>query len=306
MRGVFVTQLWIYSKWKPLKKFNQKKAKRLFSFGGRLMLSGVIHTITDNLYQITIGRFFPVQTLGYYENADKLTKTPTNTISDVLNSVTFPAFSAVQNNDEKLKRGYKKVMQQVLFWLTPILIIAAVLAKPFFLIVFGQKWLPAVPFFQILCIARIFSPLTKYNLNIVSVKGRSDIYLKLEIIRKLLLIVGVFAMLPIGIIALVYFKLIYSIIAYFINSYYSGKFIGYSTWAQLKDILPIFALGVITGILVYGLDYVLQNESNFIRLSIGGVVGITCYGFASYLTKLEPLFDFKEIAFSKATKFFRK
>lgn len=306
MRGAFGIQIWFYSKWKPLWVFNLEKAKGLFSFGSRLMFSGIIHTISDNLYQITIGKFFPVQMLGYYENADKMTKVPTNTISSVLNTVAFPVFSQIQDDNKKLREGYKKIMQQVLFWLTPILIIAAIIAEPLFNIVFGEKWLPAVPFFQIFCFSSIFTPLSSYNLNIVNIKGRSDIFLKLEIIKKTFLIVGVAVAISYGIYALVYFRLIYGILVYFLNSAYAGKFIGYSTFAQIKDILPIFVLTGIMGVSVYILKFYLVNNSDILQIVFSSIVGIILYWGLAYFTRVEAYFDFKNLFNKELKKRFKK
>src|SRR5690625_885345 len=306
MQVVFVVQLWIYSKWVPMWTFNRAKAGRLFSFGSKLMISGVVHTIADNLYQITIGKFFPVQMLGYYENADKLTKTPTGTISSVLNSVAFPAFSQIQDNNEKLREGYKKIMQQVLFWLTPILIMGAILAEPLFHFLFGEKWLPAVPFFQILCVTRVFSPLSSYNLNLINVKGRSDIYLKLEIIKKTFLAIGVAIAIPLGIFALVYFKLIYGIVVYFVNSYYSGKFIGYPTKAQIKDILPIFALTAVMGVVVFGLNLFAHGLSGPVRVVLGSAAGISIFWILSHITQLGPYIEFRAVMAEKFLKKIKK
>lgn len=266
MRFAFAIQLWIYSKWTPLWSFNKEKARDLFSFGSKLMISGIINTTFSNIYQIVIGRFFPPRMLGYFENADKLTKTPTDTISSVLNSVAFPAFSSIQDDDQKLRKGYKKIMQQVLFWLCPILAIAAVLGEPLFRFIFTEKWLPAVPYFQLLCIGRMFSPLTTYNLNLVNVKGRSDIYLKLEIIKKTILAVGVFVAIPYGLYVLVIFKAFYSVLAYIMNSHYAGKFIGYTTLKQLRDVLPVFTLTLIMSIIIYIVNITTSELTDIIRI----------------------------------------
>jgi len=285
-QSLFAVQLWVRTKWKPLFIFNIEKSKELFSFGSRLMLSGVIHTITDSLYQISIGKYYNAQMLGYYENANKLTQTATNTISSVLNSVAFPAFATIQDDNERLRIGYKKVMQQVLFWLAPVLVLAAVVAEPLFLMVFGEKWLMAVPYFQVLCIAQVFSPLTSYNLNIITIKGRSDLYLKIEIIKKSFLIVGVLVCIPFGIMALVIFRLIYSITVFFINSSYSGKFIGYSTFNQIKDILPIIILSALMGGVVFMSKTLLLNLSDFYFLLISAVIGFVTFYVISIIIKM--------------------
>lgn len=296
---LFNTQLWFYSKWKPLLSFNKQKAKGLFDFGSKLMISNVIHTITDNLYQMSIGKFYNAQLLGYYENSNRLTSSVTFTISSVLNSVAFPAFASIQDENERLRIGYKKVMQQVLFWLTPMLVIAAVLAEPLFQVLFGEKWIPAVPYFQILCLASIFTPLTEYNLNILAVKGRSDIHLRLEIIKKTFLVIGVVICIPLGVMALVVFRLIYSIVVYFLNSSYSGRFIGYSTMSQLKDITPILLLSFITAIVIHIFNLWLIEYTYITRLITGALTGMMFFYGVSALLKIDPYLDFKGIVIEK-------
>lgn len=296
---LFNTQLWFYSKWKPLLSFNKQKAKGLFDFGSKLMISSVIHTITDNLYQMSIGKFYNAQLLGYYENANKLTATATDTISSVLNNVAFPAFASIQDENERLRIGYKKIMQQVLFWLSPALVMFAVLGEPLFQVLFGEKWLPAVPYFQILSIASIFTPLTAYNLNILAVKGRSDIHLRLEIIKKTFLVIGVAICIPLGVMWLVVFKLIYGIVVYFLNSSYSGRFIGYSTFSQLRDIAPILVLSSITGIFVYVVRIPFLEYAYITQLVIGGLAGVVFFYGIAILIKMESYIDFKEIVLSR-------
>lgn len=182
-----------------------------------------------------------------------------------------------------------------MFWLCPAFVLAGVLAEPLFRFVFGEKWLPAVPYFQLLCVVGIMLPLHLYNLNIVNVKGRSDLFLKLEIIKKIVVVVGILVTLPIGIIALLIFQAFSAVLMYFVNSYFSGKFINYPVWEQLKDILPIVSLSIIVGLAILFLDKWFSGFSDIIRLLLGFGLGAGLYWMLSVLLKIEPLKDFKHI-----------
>ncbi len=288
MRLVYTVQLWFYSKWQPLPSFNKTKAKKLFSFGGNLMVAGMIQAVFGNIYPTLIGKLFPMGTLGLYNYAKKLVDLPTQTLSSVVSGVTFPAFSAIQDDNKKLKGGYRMVIQQILFWLCPLLILGGVLAEPLFSFVLTDKWLPAVPFFRLLCVVGIFMPLNAYNINILNVKGRSDLVLKLQIIKKVFLIIGIVISIPLGVYAMITFLAINSVVAYFINSYYSGKFINYPVKEQLKDIFPILILSSVVGGIVWFTDFWLQSLADWSRIFIGVVLGVGLYWLYAWLTKFAP------------------
>lgn len=292
---VYSVQIWIYARWKPLWAFNKAKAKGLFSFGGSLMFSAILDTVFQNIYIVAIAKYFPLSAAGYYQNAKKLVNTPSITFSNALNKVAFPAFSSIQDDDQRLKQGFKKVIQQVLFWLCPLFILAGVMATPLFGFVLGKQWLPAVPYFQWLCVVGIFLPLNLYNLNIVNVKGRSDIILKLEVVKKIIVVIGVIIAVPIGVYALLIFQAGFSVFAYFLNGHFSGKFINYPLKEQVKDIIPIFLLGISTGIIVWLLNRQMIHFPELLRLIIGFVVGGGCYWLLAQIFKLAPLFEFKQI-----------
>lgn len=302
-RIAYAIQIWIHSKWQPLLSFNRVKAKKLFSFGSKLMLSGMLDSVFQNIYLILIGRFFPVAQVGYYQNSNNIVKQPSQVFSSSLSSVTFSAFSVVQDDNKKLKQGYKKVVQQVLFWLTPLFCIAGVLATPLFRFVFSEKWLPAVPYFQILCVVGIVFPLNFFNLNVISVKGRSDLFLKLEIIKKIIVIVGITCTLPFGLTSVVIFQAGNSVFTYALNCYFSGRFINYGIWEQLKDVLPIFILSMLIAAGILALDQTIFNNYNdWIRLSAGFLLGGLSYVVLSFLIKLDAYLDLKHIFHSKFKK----
>ncbi|TFV97193.1 lipopolysaccharide biosynthesis protein [Algoriphagus kandeliae] len=294
-------QFWVYSNWRPSWVIDWERFKYHFGYGAKLTLAGVINSVFSNIYHLVIGKFFPVTQLGYYTKADSLKQIPVKNISNTLSKVTFPMFSEIQDDDEKLKVAYKRIMQQVLFWLTPVMALSAVLAEPLFRIVLTEKWIPAVPYFQILCFIGLMFPIHSYNLNILKVKGRSDLFLKLEIIKKSLTVVGIIIALPYGIFALLWTQVILNLVAFGINSFYSGRFIGYNVWSQLRDILPIFLIG---GVAAIGGWFVKGSIGNFpavdwIQLIGGGLIGIMIYFLISWGAKSEPFVDFRKIILKK-------
>lgn len=289
--------MWIRSDWIPVMSFNFEKFKFHFNYGYKLTLSGVLDTLFNNAYIIIIGKCFAPAQVGFYNRADTLKQFPVTNISTVLNKVTFPLFAEVQDDDVRLKEIYKKIMQMVLYIITPTLLIMAALGEPLFRFIFTDKWLPAVPYFQILCWAGILYPIHAYNLNILKVKGRSDLFLKLEIIKKLMLILVIGTSISYGIYGLLYSGIIASVLAFFINTYYSGKFINYTSWHQIKDIFPTIFLSTLVGTTVYFVDkHLIQFELiDIIRLILGTALGVTLFLLLSIVFKLNSLFEIIKI-----------
>ena len=285
--------LWIKSKWHPLWVFHPDKFKKHFHFGYKLSLSGLLDTIYNNAYNIVIGKFFLPAQVGYYQRAQTLTMYPVGTISAIMGKVTYPLFSKIQDDNIRLKSIYKKILQLNIFVLAPVLITAGILAKPLFRFLFTNKWLPAVPYFQILLITGLLYPVHAFNLNILNVKGRSDLFLKLEIIKKILITIAIIVALNFGIYGLLWSSVFVSILAFFINTHYSGKFINYTAWEQVKDIVPTLGIAITTGVSVYLTDQVIKNftNSDFLRLLMGSFFSLMLYLCFSYILKLDSLLE---------------
>jgi len=297
---ISTVQLWIYSGWAPGFNFNFQKFKNHLNYGYKLTLSELLDRIFNNIFLIVIGKYFSAAQVGFYTRAQTMNQLPVTNISNALNRVTFPLFVSIQNDDVRLRRVYKQLMQMVVFVITPILIFLAVLAEPTFRFLFTEKWLPAVPYFQILCITGILFPIHSYNLNILNVKGRSDLFLKLEVFKKIIIVITLLITIPFGIIALLYGQVFISIVAFFINSHYTGKFINYTALQQLKDVLPIILLAVFAGGIVFLLDYFgLKLNMDIIRILIGGVVGSSVYLFTAFLFKFGSFFELSKLIFKK-------
>lgn len=299
---LFTAQHWIFSGWRPSLIFDLEKFKYHFFFGYKLTLSSLLNTVYQNLYNLIIGKYFSASQLGFYNRADTLRMFPVNSISNALNKVTYPMFSSIQNDNKRLKMAYKKLMQQVLFWLAPLLVFSAVLGEPLIRFVLTDKWLPAVPYFQLLCFGGILYPLHSYNLNILKVKGRSDLFLKLEVIKKAFITVGIIISVQYGIYGLLYFQMISSLLSFYVNTFYSGKLLNYSMKEQLLDIMPILLISFVLGFLmIYFNDFITKRifSSDFMILAVSGLVYFSTYFIVSFLLKISAVFDFKQLVLKR-------
>lgn len=293
-------QLWIFSSWTPIYSFKKEKFKEHFSYGYKLTLSELLNTIFSNLYLIVIGKYFSASQLGFYTRAQTMKQLPVTNISNALNKVTFPLFAKIQDDDVRLKRVYKQLMLMVLFIIAPVLTFLGVIAEPTFVFLFTEKWLPAVPYFQILCVTGILYPIHAYNLNILKVKGRSDLFLKLEVIKKITVVIAILIAIRYGIIALLWAQVVNSIVTFFINTYYTGKFINYTAWHQTRDILPILCIAAIAGAAIYFVDdYLLADQMNIIRILSGGILGAGIYLLLAYFFQQEVIINFKNLVLKK-------
>ncbi|WP_432714743.1 lipopolysaccharide biosynthesis protein [Pedobacter sp.] len=293
---------WIYSGWRPTLVFDKASFKRHFQFGYKMTLTSLLEILYKNIHILIIGKFYSAMQLGFYSRAESVSQLPVSNISSAINKVTYPMFASIVDDDLKLKRIYKTLMQQVLFWNAPILIFLSIIGEPLFLFLFTDKWIQAVPYFQILCLSGIMYPLNSYNLNIMKVKGRSDLILKLESIKKAICVIGVLAVIPFGIYGLLYFQLIFSFLSYYINSIYSGNLIDYSFSEQMIDIMPTILTSLLIGMICYLFDHLFfktLSMLNITRIIVNGLMFFLLYIGSSSLFRLAPILDFKQLILKK-------
>ena len=249
--------LWILNKWRPLLVFSTRSFKELFGFGSKLLLSGLIDTVYRNVYYLIIGKFFSAKELGYYTKADEFKKLPSQSLNGIISRVKYPVLSSLQNDTFRLKNSYQKLIRSVMFITFVLMLGMAAVAEPMIHTLIGPKWVPSIIYLQMLCFVGMMYPLQALNLNMLQVQGRSDLFLKLEIIKKIIaiptIIIGIFF----GIKMMIVGMMINNIIAYYLNSYWSGVKIGYSFKEQVLDILPSFLLALTMGIAVYLLGTIL-------------------------------------------------
>ena len=294
-------QIFFYSKWLPNFYFKKGKLKQHVGFGLNMTLTSIINVSFKNIYTIFIGRLYSPMLLGFYSRADLLKQLPASNIIFALNKVTFPIFVSIQDDEEKLRLAYKKVMQMVTFLMAPTMIFMIVLAEPIFRFLFTSKWLPAVPYFQILALISIFQPIQSYNLNILLVKGKSKIYLYLEILKKSIILLTILVTFKFGIIALLYGQVGLEVLFYILNSYFAGKYINYKTFSQFSDIFLILLFSVSCGLIVYMADsFVFKMFLNdFLRIFVGLFLGYGLFILFSFLTKSVILYEFKQFLIKK-------
>ncbi|MCK5218628.1 lipopolysaccharide biosynthesis protein [bacterium] len=253
--------LWVWNEWKPALLFSKAALSTMFHFGSKLLVSGLIDTTYKSFYYLIIGKFYSASQLGYYTRADNFQMFASSNLTNVVQRVSYPALSAIQDDDVRLKRSYKKLIKSTMLISFVLLIGMAATAKYFVCALVGEKWLPSVPYLQLLCFVGMLYPLHALNLNMLNVKGRSDLFLRLEVIKKVLAIPVILIGIFIGIEAMLVGMIINSIIAYFLNSFWSGKLINYPVKEQIRDIAPSFMAAIIMGFSVYALGFVLPYSS---------------------------------------------
>lgn len=263
----FTVQTLMFMKWRPSLIFNFERFKYHFNFGYKLTLASLIDVIFNDAYRIVIGKFYSPAAVGFFHQAETLRLFPVQQISTVVGKVTYPLF-AKMNDDDALKFAYKITMKLVLVLIVPLMLGLILMAEEVFRFLFGEKWLPAVPYFQILALASIVRPLSVYNLNILKVKGRSDIFLRIEILKKIIGVVLLIVGLNFQVIGLVISLTVFSYISFIINMYFSGSLISYSIKEQLKDTLFLYILGGLVFLLLYFIKYNLNYISHFDFISI--------------------------------------
>ena len=278
---VVVGLLWIWNKWKPLFAFSAKAFQEMFSFGSKLLASGLIDTLYRNIYYLIIGKYFSATSLGYYTRADQFARLPSASLTEVIVRVAFPVLASVQDDEGKLRAGYKKLIKCAMLISFVCMIGMAAVAEPMIRVLIGDKWLFSVPYLRLLCFARMLYPLHALNLDMLKVKGRSDLYLKLEMIKQLLviptIIIGVFF----GIKVMIAGMIVNSYVAYFLNSYWSGTLINYPMKEQIRDIMPSLILAAMMGAVVSSLGALIHAKA-VMTLSVQVIVGaLFVYGIAS-------------------------
>lgn len=291
-------QVWLKTNWHPGLIIDRKKLSKHYKFGYKLTLASLLNVIFLNIYNLIIGKWFSAKELGYYNRADTMQGFPLRNLITAVKKVVYPLLSKIQDNDALLRSTYKRMMLYVVFGITPLMILLIIIAKPLIVFLLTEKWLPVVPYFQLLCISSILYPLQEYNLQILDVKGRSDVYLKIEVIKKVLTVIAIILLIPFGIYGLLYAQIILSIIFYFISSYFSGKIIDFSIAGQLRDVYPIFLMASLTGCITWLLNDVIRDAiiiPSVIQIGLVTLLYFALYLALSYTFKIPPLGDLLKI-----------
>ncbi|NNJ93448.1 MAG: lipopolysaccharide biosynthesis protein [Halobacteria archaeon] len=280
--------LWRRSDWRPTLAVSQESFREMFGFGSRLFVASTIDVVFRNLYVVVIAKVFYATIAGYYFFASKIKDLIVSQLVHSIMTVIYPALSTVQNDNEKLKDGFRKVLRLSTFILFPALAFLAALAEPLFAVLLPDKWMPAVPYLQILCIAGLLVPVHSTNLNILQIKGRSDLFLRLEIIKKAMLVLILSISLQFGIFGVLVGHIVASVVGYVPNSFYSGKLVNYPAKEQLGDFMPALFIAGAVGVATYFMVAMLDWPA-YVELCVLGVLAVVLYVSLAYAFKMKAL-----------------
>ena len=277
--------LWFTVKWRPQLVFSMERLKGLFSFGWKLLASGLLDTLYNNIYGLLIGKIYNPSLLGLYNRGNQFPNIIVSNINGPIQSVLLPALSEEQDNKERLKAMVRRSIVTSSFIIYPMMVGMAAIAKPMVTILLGEKWLGCVFFLQISCITLAFWPIHTANLQAINAVGRSDIFLKLEIIKKILGISVLVISIPFGINVMVIGRAFTSFIGTIINAFPNKKLLGYSFVEQWKDLIPSFILSLVMGLMVMSIE--LLGFNSYITLLMQIPIGGVSYFGLAYFFKFE-------------------
>ncbi|WP_321438080.1 lipopolysaccharide biosynthesis protein [uncultured Bacteroides sp.] len=292
--------LWIYSHWRPALEFSKKSFDELFGFGSKLLLSGLLNTIYNNIYYVVIGHFYSASQLGQYTRAEQFNAIFSSNLTTVVQRVSYPVLSTIQEDQVRLKEAYRMVIKVTMLVTFACMLGLAAIAKPLVLVLIGSKWLQCVSYLQIICFAGMLYPLHAINLNILQVKGRSDLFLKLEVLKKIIGVVPIVLGIFYGIKCMLWGSVFTSFFAYFLNAYYSADLIDYPSLIQIKDILPTFIISCIVAAFMWSLS--LLGMANWITLIAQCLSGIILALIIYEKLKLKEYLEIKQIVHSMKKK----
>jgi O-antigen/teichoic acid export membrane protein len=285
--------IWSKANWTPQWAFSFTRIKYHWSFGYKLLLSSLLNVTFTEVYSVLIGKRFSVQSLGYYNRAKTYNSYPVDLISQVVSKVSYPLLSKMKEDKEGVSRTYQSILRSIFFIVTPLMFTLCVLAKPIFLLLFTEKWLDAVPYFQIMTISSILYPVHSFNLNVFKVFDRTDLYLKIALIRQGMVACVVALGLIFDIYTLLWGMVTISYIALFVNTYYSEKFIGYKTIKQIRDMAPTFLTAGGSAILGWYILSLMPEYNFLVQIFSVSIIITGVYVGLNVILKNQALHEFK-------------
>ncbi len=306
VRGVLTTAvLWRIFPLPVWNQFSWASFHRFFSFGFKILISTLVGKFYDEIYKLIIGKFFAAAILGFFTQANNFLMIVVNPLSSTILRVTYPVLAKLQDEPVALKNGYRKLIMMTSFGLLPVLTLMGIMAEPAVSLIFGDKWMPSVPFLQMLCAAAVTNHLQYINANAILVKGRSDYTLALEIADKIFITIAIVIGVQMGIYGLVGSVVVASYFNLFIYIYFANKVIDYSLWEQFGD----FSASLGYSLLMGGAVYLLMKTVDFsdlMLLCIGGITGLALYLGLHFVTKTKESDYILSMLLPKLRQFLRK
>ena len=285
--------LWVFNRWRPKGKFSWVSFRYMWGFGWKLLVSGLLNKTWSELNKVVVSKFYSPAMLGQYSKAGEYAKIFSSNFTSIIQRVTYPVLSQVQDDPKRMVAAYRRVIKTSMFVTAVCMFALGSVAEPFLYCLIGPKWHVAATFLPLICIYRSLYPLQAINLNMLQVQARTDLFLFLEIVKKIILfgplLVGAF----IGIYWMLVTSIVTSIICFFLNSYYSGRDMGYSSWMQLKDVAPSYGVASAVALSVYFLKFL--PISYWIVFPVQVIVGASVFFMICETTQLPEYMEVKGI-----------
>ena len=296
--------LWFFNKWIPRFYFSMKSFKELFGFGWKVLVASLIDTVWKEMFQVVVAKFYSPGTLGQYTRAKSFSQLFSSNLTGIIQRVSYPVLSEIQDNKTQLLSAYRRIIKSTMFITAISMFALGAISEPLLYCLIGPKWHDAALYLPFICIVGSLYPLHAINLNMLQVQGRSDLFLGINILKKIIGLAPFFVGAFVGIMPMLYVSMVTGLITYFINSYYSGKFLGYSSWMQLKDVAPSYGVACAVALSVYFLKYL--PLSNWVILPMQLVVGTVVFFVVCKVTRIEEYDEMKVIIMPYIKMFARK
>ena len=276
-----VILLWFFGNWHPVGIWSEESFSYLWTFGNKVIIIGFLDTIYNNIYAFVIGKMYNARDLGNYTRAQQFADLPISNLNSIIQRVSLPVLSEIQDDNARLGNIYLRIIRMTSLLIIPLMFGLAAMAKPLILIILGNEWIGCVLLFQILCVAKIWTPFNAINLNLLQVKGRTDLQLKLELAKKCIITIILFITMHGGIVLLVGGFAVCTLIAFIINTYYTKRIIGISFIKQIKAILPSLFISFVMAMSILCVNMLVRN--NYIAIFIDLIMGMFIFFGLSYL-----------------------
>jgi len=283
---VLMLVLFLVVSWKPERCFSLRRIQEMFVFGWKLLVASLIDTLFNNLYGLIMGKIYNEELLGVYNRGDQFPKLIVNNLGAAIQSVLLPAFSSRQGNVAEVHRMVRRAIRMSSFLVLPMLFGLLAVADTLVLALLGEKWMGCVPYLRIMCVAYSFWPIHITNLQAINAVGRSDVFLKLEVIKKAMGIAGLLVGIQFGPLVLVSIKAVLDFFSTFVNAWPNKKLLGYSIFSQWMDIIPSLCLSLIMCAAVYGIQFVVPGGP-WLKLVVQILAGVGIYGALAWIFRME-------------------
>ena len=290
-QAVTTVLLYIYNRWMPRLRFSMESFHDLFGFGWKMMLSGVLDSVWKESYQMVVGKVYTPGALGQYTRAKQFSSLFSSNLTAVIQRVTYPVLSNIQDDKQRMVSAYRRIIKVTMFVTAAGMFFLAAVSEPMLYCLIGPQWHEASTYLPLICLNSTLYPLHAINLNMLQVQGRSDLFLGLEIVKKLIGLIPLAVCVFWGIMPMLYVNLAVGVVAYLLNSYYSGRLIGYSSWMQVKDIAPSCLVATIVAVSVFFVKYI--PVSYWVILPLQMVMGAVVFMVLCQLTRTPEYIEMK-------------